>query len=246
MLLNAPLPDLSTIEEQLETIETLHQTESNTSASGHAPQEENAFNYDQYWLEPNGLGEAQLTYLPPRLRNLEVIQDLVDPLNHIIDDFPAGCEEEKPSYYQFLMCWIRHSPMRVKNDKYFVVNPETQTWGVRQDIAHYIELSIVALALVLQSLHQVVEQTMNTVLWPFILDPHDRYMKALASQKTKPLLRYYNVMCQSVCVVKGDRILHVDSLHIFPGHLEWFHSQVRDALHDGKVGIEVLELDAMT
>ena len=73
MSLNAPLPDLSTIEEQPETIETLCQTESNTSTSGRAPQEgktppeEDAFNYDQYWLEPNGLGEVQLTYLPPRL-----------------------------------------------------------------------------------------------------------------------------------------------------------------------------------
>ena len=179
MSLNAPLPDLSTIEEQPETIETLRQTESNTSTSGRTPQEgktpqeENAFNYDQYWLEPNGLGEAWLMYLPPRLRNLELIQDLVDPLNHIIDDFPTGRKEEKPSYYQFLTCWIRHSPMRVKNNKYFVVNPKTQTWGVRQDIAHYVELSIVALALVLQSLHQVVEQTTNTVLRLFILDPHD-------------------------------------------------------------------------
>ena len=63
--------------------------------------------------------------------------------------------------------------MRVKNDKYFIVNPKMQTWGVRQDITHYVELSIVALALVLQSLHQVVEQTTNTVLWPFILNPHD-------------------------------------------------------------------------
>ena len=118
----------------------------------------------------------------------------MDPLNHIIDNFPAGREEEKLSYYQFLTCWIHHSPMRVKNDKYFIVNPKMQTWGVRQDITHYVELSIVALALVLQSLHQVVEQTTNTVLWPFILNPHDRYMKALASQKTEPLLRYYNVM----------------------------------------------------
>ena len=155
MSLNVPLPDLSTIEEQPETIETLRQMESNTSASGHAPQEgktpqeENAFNYDQYWLEPNGLGEAQLTYLPPQLQNLELIQDLVDPLNHIIDDFPTGREEEKPSYYQFLTCWIR------------------------------------------QSLHQVVEQTTNTVLQPFILDPHDRYMKALASQKTEP---HFNIL----------------------------------------------------
>jgi hypothetical protein len=33
------------------------------------------------------------------------------------------------------------------------------------------------------------------------------------------------------------------SLCIFPGHLEWFHSQVWDVLHDGKVRIEVLELD---
>ena len=71
MSLNTPLPDLSTIEEQPETIETLCQMESNTSASGHTPQEgktpqeENTFNYNQYWLEPNGLGEAQLTYLPP-------------------------------------------------------------------------------------------------------------------------------------------------------------------------------------
>ena len=67
-----------------ETIETLCQMESNTSASGHTPQEgktpqeENTFNYNQYWLEPNGLGEAQLTYLPPWLQNLELIQDLVD------------------------------------------------------------------------------------------------------------------------------------------------------------------------
>ena len=153
--------------------------ESNTSASGctpqegKTPQEENTFNYDQYWLEPNGLGEAQLMYLPLQLRNLEPTQDLMDPLNHIINDFPAGHEEEKPSYYQFLMCWIHHSPMRVKNDKYFIINPEMQTWGVRQDIAHYVKLSIVVSALVLQSLHQVVEQTTNTVLQPFILDPHD-------------------------------------------------------------------------
>ena len=123
-----------------------------------------------------------------------MILDLVDPLNHVIDDFPAGREEDKPSYYQFLTCWIRHSPMRVKDNKYFVINPETQTWGVRQDIAHYVELSVVALALVLQSLHQVLEQIMNTVLRPFILDPHDCYAKALTSQKTEPLLRYYNVM----------------------------------------------------
>ena len=39
MSLNAPLPDLSTIEEQPKTIENLCQMESNTSASGRAPQE---------------------------------------------------------------------------------------------------------------------------------------------------------------------------------------------------------------
>ena len=52
------------------------------------------------------------------------------------------------------------------------MDSETQKWGIRRDIAHYVQQrSTAVLAVVLGSLHHVVEQTTNTVLRPFILDP---------------------------------------------------------------------------
>lgn len=195
-----PAPsDLATIEAPHEISKILHQHDHaaclrDQALSGEkTPQKKSSDKGNQYLLEHNRLGKAQLAYLPPHLQNIEAIRELVKPLHHPVDDFPAECEDQ-PTHYQFLSHWSQHRSGRVKVEGYFVEDSEAQTWGIRPDMAHYLELSIAALALVLGSLHRVVEQITNQVLHLFVLDPNDQYIKVLTSQQTEPLLWYYDTM----------------------------------------------------
>lgn len=74
---------------------------------------------------------------------------LVEPLNQPVDDFPAANDEDRPSHYQFLTCWIRHSPMRVREGRYFIQNSETTAWGIREDLVDYVQGGVLALSAVL-------------------------------------------------------------------------------------------------